>query len=78
MIIMLPRAPDGLSALEESYSARQLDAVVSSMQNQRVTVSLPKWNHTVSLDLNESLMSLGVKRAFRPDAEFFRISEGLR
>jgi serpin B len=66
MLVVLPDAVDGLSALETSLTTEKLDGIVKSMSPARVYVSLPKFeiDPTGSLPLGDVLQGLGMKAAF--------------
>jgi serine protease inhibitor len=73
MLIVLPDAADGLSALEASFDAKKLDSIVSSLADQLVSVALPKFevNPAESLALRDQLKQLGMPLAFDPDKADF-------
>jgi len=68
MLVVLPDAVDGLSALEESLTADRLDAIVKSLASVRVYVTLPKFeiDPPGALPLGDVLQTLGMKAAFSP------------
>ena len=69
MMIVLPDADDGLTAVEAKLSPETIDAWVKSYENRQVFVSLPKFRiePARSESLVETLNAMGIKRAF--DAE---------
>ena len=73
MLVVLPDAVDGLSALEASLTSERLDAIVTSLSPTRVVVSLPKFeiDPTGSLPLGDVLQALGMKAAFSRDRADF-------
>ena len=73
MLVLLPDAVDGLSALEASLSAERLDDIVKSLSPVRVFVALPKFeiDPPGSLPLGDVLQTLGMKAAFSPDKADF-------
>jgi serpin B len=77
MLFILPDAVDGLTAIEESLTARKLDAIVNSLSPARVTVALPKFEvgPSDSLSLRNILTAMGMGTAFdRQRADFSGIS----
>lgn len=66
MLVLLPDAVDGLSALEASLSTARLDAIVAGLASTRVLVALPKFeiDPASSLSLRELLESMGMGLAF--------------
>lgn len=69
MVVVLPRAPDGLAALEAALTAERLEAWVSALGDRRVALSLPRFRIEQSFSLNDALAALGMRRAFA-DADF--------
>lgn len=76
MIVLLPDAPDGLPALEQSLSAANLDKWISSLAYQeKIIVTFPRFKITQQFELSHALESLGMKQAFEPGiADFFGIT----
>jgi serpin B len=77
MTLVLPDAPDGLSALEQRLSPEVLTTWVSAMHSGRVVVALPKFeiNPAASLSLGDTLKELGMPLAFDPKkADFTAIA----
>ncbi len=77
MLILLPDAAQGLTALEDSLSAASYDRVVRGLAPTRVVVSLPKFevNPAQSLSLGDTLVALGMHDAFdRRKADFTGIA----
>ena len=68
MVLVLPDAPDGLAALESSFTAARLDGIVASLAPTRVHVSLPKFevDPPGALGLGAVLAKLGMADAFSP------------
>jgi len=68
MLLVLPDAPDGLSALESSFTAARLDGLVAALAATRVHVSLPKFevDPPGALGLGAVLAKLGMADAFSP------------
>jgi serpin B len=81
MIVVLPTALDGLSAIEESLSAERVESWVSAMEDTSVLVSLPSFEiaPASSLALRETLEEMGTKLPFdRERAEFTEIAKHTR
>ncbi|MEJ7597942.1 MAG: serpin family protein [Kofleriaceae bacterium] len=77
MLIVVPDAVDGLPALERSFDAGKLDALVSSLKPERVWLQLPKFEiaPAQSLSLGDQLVALGMPLAFdRKRADFTGIA----
>ncbi len=71
MVIVLPKASDGLSSLESSLSLTKLDGWVSSLLQRRIEVILPRFKLTAEFELKDTLSSLGMPAAFAGgDADF--------
>ena len=75
MIVLLPKAVDGLGALEDKLTGGNLKKWTSGLRKQKVNVHLPKFKTTSEFQLNAVLSSLGMPTAFKPGAaDFSRIS----
>ena len=63
MVIVLPDATDGLSAIEgrmrESY-----ERWLSSLKVEYVDLELPRWTTVSFMDLTRPLSAMGMSRAF--------------
>jgi serine protease inhibitor len=70
MVILLPRAVDGLPALEESLSADKLNRHVKQLAPRDVHVRLPKLRLSSQHRLKEQLQALGMTLAFTKEADF--------
>ncbi len=64
LVVVLPKHPDGLARVEAALSAKRLDAQVSAMAEQLVSLSLPRFKLSASFDLKDTLTVLGMSRAF--------------
>jgi serpin B len=64
MIVVLPRAKDGLGQLEASLSLARLDGVLKSLASRRVEISLPRFKLTGECELKDALSALGMPAAF--------------
>jgi len=79
MVVILPKARNGLAELEARLSAAQLDAwlqrIDSSEVRDEVTILLPRVRVESSNELVRPLMALGLKAPFEPtSADFSGIS----
>ena len=66
MIVLLPKAVDGLAQLEADLSLATLEKWKSQLHKKDVIVYLPKFKMTSEFSLNEILMSMGMIDAFNP------------
>ena len=64
MVVLLPRATDGLGRLESSLSLGKLDGWLSSLAQRRVEISLPRFKLTAEAELKDALSALGMPAAF--------------
>jgi serine protease inhibitor len=64
MLVLLPRAADGLAAVEESLSAAHIAQLRAKLQAKDVEVFLPKFKLETAYTLNDPLEALGMKQAF--------------
>ncbi len=70
MVILLPRATDGIGALEGGLSPEKLARWISSLREQRIDVELPRFTQTGTLSLADLLKRMGMDLAFGPQADF--------
>ncbi|XP_055336880.1 leukocyte elastase inhibitor-like [Paramacrobiotus metropolitanus] len=66
MLLLLPRAVDGLAALERGLSVRTWQALQDQMDMRLVALTLPKFKLETAYDLVQPLRSLGINRLFGP------------
>jgi serpin B len=64
MVVVLPAAQDGLSALEKSLAGASFDRWTGSLVAQQVHVALPKFKMGSAFALGEALQGMGIKDAF--------------
>jgi serpin B len=65
MIVLLPRAMEGLSAFEQSLtpaSARQL--LGQLLPASEIVLTIPKFKMEAEFDLGETLIAMGMRKAF--------------
>jgi len=70
MIVILPKANDGLPAVEKTLDAQSLDKIIADFRNNQVNITLPKFKADQTLPLNKTLADLGIKTAFTHAADF--------
>jgi len=75
MIVVLPKARDGLRALERKLTGEQLRDILSRLQQKQVKVQLPKFQVRSHIDLKNTLSKLGLESLFSQSADFSRMSE---
>jgi serpin B len=71
MIVLLPRAVDGLANFEKTLTGARLTEWVGRMERQHVDVALPRFKVTGTFALKQPLMDLGMKQAFSRSAADF-------
>lgn len=64
MVVLLPRAVDGLGKLEEALSAEKLDQWCSQAHGSEVDLYLPKFTFSSGFSLPKELQALGMTDAF--------------
>jgi len=78
MVILLPAAPDGLPALEQSLDTARLSDWLSRMEPRQVQVGLPKFVLSSQFRLDRALRALGMTDAFDPSRADFSGMDGTR
>ena len=68
MLILLPLQNQSFSQVESTISASQINNITSGLSTQDVAISLPKFNMTLSEELNGILVALGMRNAFNKTA----------
>jgi serpin B len=66
MVVMLPKNPAGLPALEERLTADTLAAWLETMRQQQVHVFLPRFTLETAYALPSTLSAMGMPAAFQP------------
>ncbi|GBN65976.1 Serpin B8 [Araneus ventricosus] len=74
MLILLPRKPDGLQALEESLTPEKLANVQERMHPSWMSISLPKFKLEFEKELSGPLKALGADQIFSAGADFSGMS----
>jgi serine protease inhibitor len=75
MLVLLPRARDGIRSLESSLTPAKL-ATWMSLSSEEVDVALPKFTLSSHLSLAAPLQAMGLKDAFDPDRADFSGMDG--
>ncbi len=70
MLVLLPRENDGLANLEESLALESLNKWTNTLAEAEVEVSLPRFELTFPVRLDETLQSMGMIDAFSGKADF--------
>lgn len=75
LIILLPHETYGLSKMENSVTMASLQLWLSSMQKQRIALSLPRFSLANTFPLDQMFTQLNLSGPFRDDADFFGIRD---
>lgn len=73
MVIVLPRAADGL-AKTRAAAPQRLTEWLAALHSEQVRVSLPRFSFRDAMSLNEPLQKLGLQAAFSGAADFSGIN----
>jgi len=77
MVLLVPKAKDGLPAVEKALAAEALAAWIGNLKHERVRVRLPRFKLTWRCMMAKVLSKMGMPRAFDPEqAEFQGINGG--
>ncbi len=71
MLIILP---ENISKFEENLSISNLQTINTSLRSQNLRLSMPKFEFTQSMSLNDILQSMGMESAFNNNADFSGIT----
>jgi len=71
MVVLLPKAKDGLAALEASLSAEKVAEWIGKIRRREVEVALPRFKTTAEFSLGDTLVAMGMTDAFNPNAADF-------
>lgn len=74
-VSMLVFLPVSMSDFEEALDADFLENAVDALSQHIVTLSLPKFDMTLPLNLKDTLQSMGMVEAFTDDADFTGITD---
>jgi serine protease inhibitor len=72
MVFLLPKAKDGLPALEKKLTAATLKTWLAGVEGKDVAVTIPKFSFTSNHDLTETLPAMGMANAFSADKADFK------
>ncbi len=76
MLVVLPKAKDGLPALEAGFTPEALAGWVGVLDTERVAVTFPRFEFTSDFDLTRTLASMGMPSAFSAQqADFSKMTE---
>ena len=75
MVLLVPRRPDGLAAVESGLSAERFAHILAGLTPHRVELTAPKFRTEFAADLGPSLQSLGLRLAFTPGANFSNLTD---
>jgi len=79
MVVVLPKAVDGLAAVEQDVIANGLDEPLSQLRKTKVNVALPKFQMTWDQELSKVLVAMGMTDAFDSSkADFSGMSDQAR
>jgi serpin B len=70
MLVLLPKKVDGLSQLEKSLTAQNLESWLAKSRLQQVQVAFPRFKFTREFELNKTLSAMGMPLAFSDKADF--------
>lgn len=70
MIVLLPKAQNGLPDIQESLTIEKLHNSLASLRKRKVAVSLPKFKITSKFSLASVLQPMGMTDAFSRNADF--------
>ena len=74
MLIVLPRAADGLSALEADLSPARITEWAAALRSRKVQVALPRFTTRARFELAPVLSAMGMPTAFTGAADFSKMS----
>lgn len=77
MLVVLPKAPDGLAGVEAGLTAQKFWSW-STGQSRAVNLTLPRFRSTAEFDLVKPLQALGMTDAFEPSKADFSGINGRR
>lgn len=78
MVILLPREPGGLPALERTLDAKRLGAWLGDLRARKVDLSLPRFQTRARFRLAQELRALGMREAFAWSADFSGMTDADR
>jgi serpin B len=75
IVVLLPRDPTGLSALEKQLTPEHLDGWLTALQPEEVEAYLPRFKLETGFQLNQALQAMGIRLAFTDAADFSGMEE---
>lgn len=75
MLIILPKAIDGILGLDQILSIENLNKYIWNLTTKKVEVHLPRFKLETKYDLKQTLIDLGLKEAFNQNADFSGITD---
>lgn len=78
MVVVLPRKPDGLPALESKLSAATLAGWTQGLRSRKVSVFLPRMKIESAFSLSDTLSAMGMGDAFAGGRADFSGMDGTR
>jgi serpin B len=69
-LILLPKDPSGLITVEKAFSSATINSWISSLDTANVAIAMPSFCFKQRINLNDALVSLGMKESFGPQANF--------
>ena len=75
MLIILPKAIDGILGLDQILSIENLNKYIWNLTTKKVEVYLPRFKLETKYNLKQTLMNLGLKDAFNQNADFSGITD---
>ncbi len=76
MVILLPRARDGIAALERDLTSMSIEQLLAQASMKKVIVTLPKFRIEKAFGLEEVLRKMGMGLAFSGAADFSGMTGG--
>jgi serpin B len=70
MVVLLPKEPAGIGALEKNLTAANVSKWLDAINKREVIVALPKFKMTSKFGLNDVLQAMGMTDAFSDSADF--------
>lgn len=70
MVILLPKATDGIQRMESELTVENLSAWLDGLRKQEVKVTIPKFKMTSKFSLQQVLAKMGMTDAFSDAADF--------
>ncbi len=70
MLVLLPKAVDGLAELEKALTVGKLKEWTGRLRPRKVSVFLPKFTMTCKFELKKVLVAMGMPQAFSGRADF--------